>query len=91
MSVLVDMNGLEDVVDLGDDPVGSMNEMLTGPQDSSVGFGGISVLSHHSVHFGDFTVISGGSMMDNGVEVVDKLVMLDESLHIISVHFDMTF
>jgi hypothetical protein len=86
-----DNSVFEDVSDPVEDVPLSSENVVSSPEDDTVLRRGESVLSHDGVHPVDSTGVMSGSMMDEGVEVMNKSLVDDQLVHVTGVHNHMTF
>lgn len=81
----------EDVSNLVEDFLLSSEDVVSSPEDDTVSRRSESVLSHDSVHPVDSSGVMSGSMMDEGVEVMNKSLVDYQLVHVTGVHNHMTF
>ena len=65
--------------------------MVSSPEDDTMFGRSESVLSHDGVHPVDSGGVMSGSMMDKGVEIMNKSLVDDQLIHVTGVHNHMTF
>ena len=84
---LADVVLSEHMSDLVEDSTGSLEEVVS----ASERVLGESISVHDGEHLVDLLVVVSGSLVHDGVEVMDESVVDDELLHISGVHLDVTF
>ena len=85
-SCMDDMSG---VLDLSDEPDMSSHHLVEGTDDMAVF--GEAVSSHNMEQFMDHSVGMSGGVSDDAVELVDKPVVLHDGVHLVLIHFHITF
>ena len=84
---LADVVLSEHMSDLVEDSTGSLEEVVS----ASKRVLGESISVHDTEHLVDLGVVVSGSLVHDGVEVMDESVVDDKLLHISGVHLDVTF
>ena len=80
---------LLDMSDLSNDSNMSSHHLVEGTDDVAVV--GEAVSSHNMEQFVDHSVGMGGGMSDDAVELIDKPVVLHDGVHLVLIHFHITF
>lgn len=83
------MDDTSGVFDLSDEPDMSSHHLVEGTDDMAVF--GEAVSSHNMEQFMDHSVGMSGGVSDDAVELVDKPVVLHDGVHLVLIHFHITF